>query len=128
MKDTELAIEMGRRFSLNELRTVCFDAGIPYENFTHTNKLAMTREMVLYAQRRGVDVTNRLFAALVANNSAFRLVGDGIEISEPEIVEEPVTPPVNRVDEEKERLIEMLRYEPSMSALAEALVYIIRRL
>jgi hypothetical protein len=118
--------EIDRRFNLNELRTVCFDAGIPYESFSHDNKLAMTREMVQYAQRHSMD--RRLFAALVANNSAFRLEGEGIEISEPEIVEEPVTPPVMIVNEEKERLIEMLRYEPSIGAIAEALVYIIRRL
>lgn len=126
MKESDLVDEMQRRFSMNELRSVCFDAGIPYENLRHGNRLDLTLAIVEYTKRRSMQ--QRLFAALKKGNPAFVLVGDSIEIIEPEVNLEPPTPPINRVNEEKDRIIEALRYEPSIGAIADALVYIIGRL
>ncbi len=40
-------------FSLDELRTICFDMRIPYENLQSDTKEAMVRELLVYCENRG---------------------------------------------------------------------------
>lgn len=127
MKESDLVNEIRQRFSLNELRDVCLDAGIPYENYSHGDKRSMTREMVAYAKRR--NIMGRLYASLARVNPAFRIVGNSIEVEEPEVVEEPVTPPiVSRADEEREAIIDVLTRNPNLNSIAGALIWIMKRL
>ncbi len=42
-----------RNFNDNELRDLCFDLGIEYENLGGDNKSAKARELVAYSQRHG---------------------------------------------------------------------------
>jgi hypothetical protein len=41
------------RFSEDELRTVCFDLGIDYDNLAGVGKAGKARELVAYCQRYG---------------------------------------------------------------------------
>lgn len=44
---------LNQHFSLEELKTLCFDLGIDYENLSGSGKAAKARELVLYLDRRG---------------------------------------------------------------------------
>ena len=48
----QLRQKVAEHFNLDELRSLCFDLGIDYENFPAT-KEGMTREIVMYCQRHG---------------------------------------------------------------------------
>lgn len=45
--------KMNKYFSLSELHNICFDMGIDYEDLAASSKMAFTRELIVYTQRRG---------------------------------------------------------------------------
>ncbi len=42
---------ISERFSLDELKTLCFDLGLDYEEFPHATKSEFSRELIVYFQR-----------------------------------------------------------------------------
>lgn len=52
MDVAELRRKLVNHFSASELRDLCFDLGIDYENLPRTGKLELAREMVAYLERR----------------------------------------------------------------------------
>ena len=48
----ELRITLQERFDEGELRTLCFDLGLDYENFPGDGKINKARELVKYFQNR----------------------------------------------------------------------------
>ena len=52
-KATMLRQILAERFNEGELRTLCFDLGIDYENLPGQGKADKARELVAYFQRRG---------------------------------------------------------------------------
>ncbi len=55
---------LNEQFSADELRDLCLDLGLDYENIAGETKVAKARELVLYLQRRGE--LDRLVAAIRA--------------------------------------------------------------
>lgn len=42
---------LSERFSLDEMKTLCFDLGLDYEEFPHATKSEFSRELIVYFQR-----------------------------------------------------------------------------
>ncbi len=53
MDRTELRDFIDRYFDDNELRELCFDLGIDYENLPAVGKSARARELVTFCERHG---------------------------------------------------------------------------
>ena len=51
---SEIREYLNERFSLDELKNLSFDLGIPYENFPHENKMQFSRELYGYCERRKI--------------------------------------------------------------------------
>lgn len=50
---SDLYDQLVEKFNLEELKSLCFDLGVDFENLGGTGKSAKARELVLYMQRRG---------------------------------------------------------------------------
>lgn len=53
MNHTELRDFIDRYFDDNELRDLCFDLGIDYQNLSGDNKSAKIRELIMHCERYG---------------------------------------------------------------------------
>jgi hypothetical protein len=53
LSPADLRIVMTMHFNLNELKNLCFDLGVDYEEFGEAGKSGMVRELIAHMRRRG---------------------------------------------------------------------------
>ena len=71
----ELNSKMNQVFSLDEIESLCFDMGIPFEDLGGEGRGAKIREFIEFCRRRGRD--EELVAKVRAGAAAGRLAGGG---------------------------------------------------
>lgn len=88
MNRSKLLVILNTFFNDNELRTLCFDLSIDYDNIPGTTKLDKARELILYCERhvRYDDLVKAVFAARPL------VVWDEAAVSPPSSAEPPSPP------------------------------------